>query len=139
MQLVFILQVLQRFVCVREQVSFCGTKLYIIILKGYRQHIRVNAEFDKSALKPGFTQFVLGYFAGMVFGPKLVVIAGIGFNKQRCLRNAYFAKPVNFVQFMQGFFGVFIKIPNSVVEVEENVLVFFDFGYRIFHFGFRVL
>ena len=43
---------------------------------------------------------------------------------------------VNTIQFMQGFFGIPIKVPDGMIEVEENVTVFFDFGFRIWNFRF---
>jgi hypothetical protein len=30
---------------------------------------------------------------------------------------------------MQGFFGIFVKIPDGMIEIEEDVFVFFDGGY----------
>lgn len=64
----------------------------------------------------------------MILRPEAVIVAGIRFDKQFGRLQPYFTKLVNNIQFMQGLLCIFIEIPDSMVEIKEDVLVLFHVG-----------
>jgi len=108
----------------RKQVGFGRAKPDVLIFKPNRYHFMIDTQLDECLFKPRLAQFLFCYFADVVFGPKAVVIAGVGLNENVGRGQTQFRQFMYNKQLLQRFLGVFIKIPDGVIKVEEEVAVF---------------
>ena len=105
-----------------------------MILETFGDDLRVHTHIEEGLLKARLAQLIFSYFTNVIFGPKAMIISRIGFDEETGGVQPQFLQSIDAIQFMQCFLGIPIKIPDRMVEVEENVFVFriLDVQFRIY-------
>ncbi len=121
---IFLFQIGQRFMRAREKIGFVWASQNIFVRKISCQDFIVYLQVIKGIVKALVSQSFLVYLPKSVLFPHHFVAVQVGLDEMFNGRDAMSVQLKMMIQLGKRFMAIFVKIPQRMVQIEENMPVF---------------